>query len=455
MSDPTHTLEQRHYTLTLSGPTDSADPLPDLTRAIDEVAVALDEYVMDEDISANIDIEFTAEDALVPNIKVFRNGYTLSVTLEGPISASEILSAIASDLVNMYDEMDVDYTDDLYDFQVYFGIGPAVSTSTEKKKSPKKPKKAKRQEEEEVMESLFSSTDAEPEVDVEEATLELEEVEVEEAVRALDDTLLEAEGFNSEGVGLYRGIVNEVRSDPKLTRAFGLDNTNFGSEDLGAAVLMLTRGLLFNKVKRVHDVLLAYVRTNKARPSDAALRLLAWAVECVNISLEGNKKIENLLYREVRYDPSSMRVIGNATSGRVQGTVVPGYRDLKALVILESQRDLYELVSNETISEQTGTVQEHFIDGFFTCLSEQVKGALLATVEFLNTRRDLLTALEVDRAWSEASRAERGILFVMATTETRLGRFNRAIAAVCADENRDISSQESDVLDNMKTILGL
>jgi len=454
MSDPTHTLEQRHYTLTLNVPDDSVDPLPDLTRAIDEVAVALDGYVMDEDISANIDIEFTVQDGLVPNINVSRNGYTLSVTLGGPVSASQILSEIASDLVNMYDEMDIDYTDDLYDFQVYFGIGPAVSTSTEKKKSPKKPKKAKRQEEE-VMESLFSSTDAEPEVDVEEATLELEEVEVEEAVRALDDTLLEAEGFNSEGVGLYRGIVNEVRSDPKLTRAFELDNTNFGSEDLGAAVLMLTRGLSFSKVKRVHDVLLAYVRTNKARPSDAALRLLAWAVECVNISLEGNKKIENLLYREVRYDPSSMIVIGNATSGRVQGTVVPGYRDLEALVILESQRDLYELVSNETISEQTGTVQEHFIDGFFTCLSEQVKGALLATVEFLNTRRDLLRALEVDRVWREASQAERGILFVMATTENRLRRFNTAIAAVCADENRDISSQESDVLDNMKTILGL
>lgn len=158
MPDPTHRLSQRHYALTLQVPKPADDATPELTEVIDEVAVALDEYVMSEDISADVDIEFITRPGLVDLISTIRDGYTLSVVVEGPtIDASLILNAIASDLVDMYDEMDVEYTDDIDDFLIYFDLDSSESISTPVKKRPKrkKPKKTKLEETETQLPLIF------------------------------------------------------------------------------------------------------------------------------------------------------------------------------------------------------------------------------------------------------------------------------------------------------------
>jgi hypothetical protein len=182
-------------------------------------------------------------------------------------------------------------------------------------------------------------------------------------------------------------------------------------------------------------------------------------VACSNISRKEGKKIEIRLYSDSeRYDPEKMRTFGSQVAGTVHSTVVPGIPTLKlkALVVLDSQSDLYSIGLNEDVTfNHIAEVENRFVDGFFACLDDQQRNALLTDVRFLDTRPDLTRALEIDALWAERSVDERIILLVMSATNARIKRLHKALAKVCKEENRAASDQESGLLKIVYTIYRL
>jgi len=456
MAETTHKISQRHYTLTLSVPSPDEYPQPELTKAIDDVAVELEGYVMDEDISADIDIEFVVDvAALIPYIETKRKGYTLTVELGGSVDASQILSAIASDLVDMYDEMDVDYTDDLVDFQVYFGLEPSQSIpkSTKTKRPRKKPPNAVSavSEASQDQPSLFEPS---PVRDVappsEQGVEDNEDIEVatqSESLAAYDDFAYP-----------YSDVFAVLDSSKKLREALGIGDSSLGEMGLADAALLVTSVLSANKIKRVHDVLIGDSIRARRAPSPKEMTLLLWVVACVN--LLRSRKIEAVLYEsDARFNSSDMRTFSNVVSGKVHSTVIPGYKSvaLKALVVLDSEPELYSLGSNGKIQENQGLIERALVDSFVGCLNDEAKTELRKIVAFLSARNDLLKALEIEEVWkSLRSEGARIMVIAMSAGESsRIKRVHKAIVKVCKDEDRSASEQEAGLLADMLTIYTL
>ena len=108
-------VNQRHYVVEILD-----DQSNTISPIVDEVGVRINEYVEMEDVTADFDIDFVFDPTGA--FDVTRSEYEITVTLTGTQSADDVLDAIAGDLFEMYDQMDSDYDDDVYDLRLDLDI---------------------------------------------------------------------------------------------------------------------------------------------------------------------------------------------------------------------------------------------------------------------------------------------------------------------------------------------
>jgi len=102
---------------------------------VDEIAQRINEYIELEDISADYSIGFSKGDAF----SVVRDGYTFDVTLESTTTPDDVLDAIAGDLVEIFDEMDSDYDDDVYELRFGMEIDSSRTSAPRTPPPPRSP----------------------------------------------------------------------------------------------------------------------------------------------------------------------------------------------------------------------------------------------------------------------------------------------------------------------------
>lgn len=158
MADAELNISQRHYDIILTTPVPDADSFPEVTASVVQVAELLDEYVMLEDATADFDIEFTVA-PLDDLLSVSRNKYTIEVTVGRNITAKQILNRIAADLVEIYDEQDSDYSDDMIDLQIALDLDSSQSDtlSPPRKKSKRKRRTKKKSKDTAQTELMFTT----------------------------------------------------------------------------------------------------------------------------------------------------------------------------------------------------------------------------------------------------------------------------------------------------------
>ena len=110
MLTPIASIAQDHYTVTSD--LSNAGPIAALVRGM---AGRLREYVETEDATAQFTIAFKGG---ASRNSASRRGYTIEVLCTDTATADQIFKLIAPHVVDIYDEMDSDYDEDVYSFLV-------------------------------------------------------------------------------------------------------------------------------------------------------------------------------------------------------------------------------------------------------------------------------------------------------------------------------------------------
>ena len=107
-------IRQRYYDVDIID-----DQRNEISPIIYEVYTLIREYAESEDLMADFHIDFRQGSSFYLD----RNRYSLVVTLTDAQIVDDVIGAVAKFLHDIYDEMDPEFTDDLYEFQIGIGTG--------------------------------------------------------------------------------------------------------------------------------------------------------------------------------------------------------------------------------------------------------------------------------------------------------------------------------------------
>ena len=107
---PTASITQDHYTVT-----SDLSNAGSITALVRGMAGRLREYVEAEDVTAEFTITFRGGGS---SNRASRRGHTITVLCADTATADQLFKLIAPHVVDIYDEMDSDYDEDVYSFLV-------------------------------------------------------------------------------------------------------------------------------------------------------------------------------------------------------------------------------------------------------------------------------------------------------------------------------------------------
>ncbi len=473
MADADLKISQRHYDILLTTPAPNADSFPEVTASVVQVAELLDEYVILEDATADFDIEFSVAGALIPSVSKSRSGYTINVGLNGDVTPGQILNAISSDLVEIYDEQDSEYEDDLLDLQIALDLDSSQNITLTPPPPPRKKSKKKRKSKDESQTELtFFIEETSPEeleeiaqeigqeieqdVQVEQELSQEIEQELEQDVQVEQELTQEIEqdleqDVQVEPIGtgkLYEEIVQFILDNPGYARALKLPE-DFGSLDRSIQILTL---LAKNQPAFILKLINRLRATSKVWDIPA-LTLIYWFVHTANLAREERFK-STFTFPEgnSRWDVDTMSSVG-VEGGWVRDVVAPALESSKkilinALVILSPDRDSTSLVdarkqSFNAIREYVG---EHYLTELPAALGREYSD-LIEAVDLLNRREVLQKALGLKGQWSSLSDPEKAIAIAIKGSQTvSLKQVHKSIAEECERSGAEASQEEKDLL---------
>lgn len=397
---------QQHYNVSCEI---SSDATNNFRKTIETIAQMIEEYVELEDATADYTISFT----IGPSFSATRRGSTLSVVVQQMQQPSVIVKQLAPYLIDIYDEMDSDFTDDIYDLESALDLGREIEfeleltpPTTTKKKSAKK-KSAKKT----GAKKKSAKTSG---VKKKSRVTKAQEAEFEFSVEDADNIFIIA--------------FDILKTKPYLQAAMGM-TAFFEKEDIHTQILaqMCLVGYINSaRIKRVHDTIVGMCKKESRGINDDEALLLYIIVELENLNPTNQMKYTfDIPKDDDFFDRSRMVSLSDVRGGKVAQVLVPGINaspPLKSLVAVNSDGEyacsLGLFVTNSEL-EEPFTQYDSIVNR--SAAGGAYREAKSGASEALNAYPDIRKSLEIEDLPYDDSNV--GLYLALAVNETRRRRF--------------------------------